>query len=120
MSTPVRARKKKGSTASALDAAVAAPAQTLGRGGGSALGALSLERGGGAVLVARSLGRGGRGGGSAAATTRPTSIGVDKGTTTAPVSIDDGSNGGGFPFQSATQGTSPICFCNCVINYWFG
>ena len=87
------ARKKKASTPSALDAAAAAPARTLGRGGFSAPTALSLGRGGGSALTARSLGRGGS---SAAAGTRPTTGGVGKGAATAPSSID-GSSVGGFP-----------------------
>ncbi|CAD6239546.1 unnamed protein product [Miscanthus lutarioriparius] len=54
MSMSAAARKKKASTPSALDAAAAAPARTLGRGGFSAPTALSLGRGGGSAM-ARSL-----------------------------------------------------------------
>jgi hypothetical protein len=58
MSTSAAARKKKGSTPLALDAA-AAPAHTLGHVGFSAPTALSLGRGGSSVPTALSLGRGG-------------------------------------------------------------
>jgi len=71
MSPSAAARKKKGSTPSALDAAAVTtgPAHTPGRGGFSVPTALSLGCGGGSAPMARSHGRGG---GSAAAATRPT------------------------------------------------
>jgi hypothetical protein len=100
MSTPVAARKKKGSTPSALDAAAAAaPARTLGRGGFSAATARSLGRGGGSAPTACSLERGGS---STVAVTRPTTGGVGMGVVTAPSSMD-GSSGGGFPSSSSSM-----------------
>ncbi|CAD6256913.1 unnamed protein product [Miscanthus lutarioriparius] len=93
MSMSAAARKKKASTPSVLDAAAAAPAHTLGRGGFSAPTALSLGRGGGSALTAPSLGHGGS---SAAAGTRPTTGGVGKGAAMSP-SFIDGSSVGGFP-----------------------
>ena len=109
MSTSAAARKKKGSTPSSLDVAVATPAHTLGRVGFSAPTALCLGCGSGSVLTALSLGHGvgsvltacslRRGGGSAAVATHPTISGLGKGTVTVPLSIDRSSIGA-FPISS--------------------